>query len=71
MGWWNVRARDLKFGDEVRVPMMADDLLPVVRDVDRGGASGRVAVRFEWPGTTPLEAFWEDFDPNEPLTVRR
>jgi hypothetical protein len=70
MGWWNVKARDLKFGDELRIPLVLDAELPMVRDVDTGGASGRVAVLLEWP-STPRETFWEDFDPNELLTVRR
>jgi hypothetical protein len=66
MGWWNVKARDLKFGDELLVPVG----MLRVGDVDTGGATGRVAARVRWLDGDDGE-WWEDSAPDENLTVRR
>lgn len=71
MGFWNVIAKDLRYGDEIRVTTMGGEEYLTVLDVDTGGASGRVAVRLEWGLHIPNEAFWDDFAPDEKLTVRR
>jgi len=68
MGFWNVKARNLKFGDEVR---LGHDTYWIVRDVDTGGASGRVAVLFVRHLAGESESAWDDFAPDEKVTVRR
>jgi hypothetical protein len=71
MGFWNVKARDLRYGDEIRVTVMGGEEYLTVHDVDTGGASGRIAVLLSWGSHIPQEPFWDDLDPSEKLTVRR
>lgn len=65
MGFWNIKARDLKFNDEVRLGPYG---MGVVGDVDTGGASGLVAAQVTVEGA---EMEWMTFDPDENLMVRR
>lgn len=69
MGFWNVKARDLKVGDEIRIASGELGFWKV-GDVDTGGASGRIAAKVEWVDGNGV-CWWEDFAPDEKLTVRR
>jgi len=70
MDWWNVKARDLKFGDEIRLSNVLGEQFVRVRNVDTGGASGRVVAYVHWVDGDS-EYWWEEFAPDEWLTVRR
>lgn len=72
MGFWNVTAKDLRHGDEIRMPTILGDQYPKVRDVDTGGASGRIAVCLDLDSeVNAMAGVWIDLAPDDKLVVRR
>jgi hypothetical protein len=71
----NVAAKDLKSGDQVRVTVMGGEEYLEVEAVDPNGMNRdhepRVFARLHWGPHVPIEPFWDDFAPDEELTVRR
>lgn len=69
MGWWNVEAKDLREGDEVRAHVMGGEEFLTVLEVKP--KKDKVLVHLEWGFHVPLDPFWDAMDRNEKLTVRR
>lgn len=70
MGFWNVQAKDLRKGDEIRVRVMGGEEFLTVLDVDRIN-DANMRVHLSWGFHVPREPFWDELDPNEKMTVRR
>lgn len=70
MGFWNVKARDLREGDEIRLTVVGGEEFVTVQKVQREEDSVRVA--WEWGLHVPNADTVEDLLPaDERLTVRR
>jgi hypothetical protein len=71
MGFWNVEAKDLRVGDEIRVTSMGGTEFLVVKQVkDSDRPEVRVALDWGWH-VSITEPFWDTLPANQMLTVRR
>lgn len=70
MGFWNITAKDLHEGDEVRVRVMGGEEFLTVERVEKADEGMRVEM--EWGLHIPnAETVHDVLDPDLPLTVRR
>jgi hypothetical protein len=69
MGFWNVDAKDLKPGDEIRATVMGGEEYLTVREVKP--KDGKVLLRLEWGSHVPIDPFWDTLPNGKKLTVRR
>lgn len=70
MGFWNIRAWELRVGDEIRVRTMGGEEFLAVTDVESNGEEVRTTL--EWGSHVPTaEPFIDTLPPDQPLTVRR
>lgn len=70
MGFWNVEAKDLQVGDEIRVTTMGGTEFLAVKQVEPVNGP-EVRVELEWGWHVPVEPFWDTLPADEKLTVRR
>lgn len=70
MGFWNVKARDLRVGDEIRLTTMGGEEYVTVKDAQPQGDSMRVV--WEWGWHVPIVDPVENLLPaDKDLTVHR
>jgi hypothetical protein len=70
VGFWNIKAGDLREGDEIRVTVMGGEEYLTVVEVKL--ADGKVTFTAEWGWHIPVaERVVQELDATEPLTVRR
>lgn len=70
MGFWNVVAKDLRKGDEIRVTTMGGSEFLTVEDLEPPDGP-EIRVKLAWGWHIPVESFWDTLPIDERLTVRR
>lgn len=70
MGFWNVKAKDLRQGDEIRVRVMGGEEYLTVKRVRATLEGIRLEAEWGWhvPNAAPV---LDTLPPDETLTVRR
>lgn len=71
MGFWNVTAKDLRKGDEIRVTAMGGEEFLTVEEIWPDPPAKTTRVRLAWGFHVPREPFWDVLPVDEKLTVRR
>jgi hypothetical protein len=64
MGFWNIKAGDLKIGDEIRIGSVGAEDFITALEMDPDPNEGIINVRLS-------TGVWEPIDYEEPLVVRR
>jgi len=72
MGFWNVVAKDLQVGDEIRLATLGGEEYVTVLDVEPAG-NCQVRVHLSWGQrwNVPNEMAWDLLASDEYLTMRR